>query len=465
MPVLTLVILAFSCAFAAFQSAGVTPDWNWSLCGIGIACGLYFAVTNRTSPPVLNRWTSALLIALVAIASLQVIPFPLRLVAILSPARAELARASAIALGSPPQWITLSVVPQTTFGYILTLAAYALVFAALREIALAFRNRAHCWAPIWPLLVIAAAEGVLGIAQTYAENGEGFARGTYVNRDHYAGLLELVLPFALFYPIAILYRDRNSRESHLGPAIKACCVLALGIVILVAVIFSESRMAFLASLASLFVGAALALGVRFERALKTSVWWKWLAIGLVGLIVALAFISLPTDALLARFAELANTPNILADTRAQIWRESLGLVKAYPVFGCGLGGYESAFLRFKTVAPMNTVDFAHNDYLQVLSEMGIIGFAVGLLLLLQVLRSALRGAIDAHSLDERLMSVACIASLTAILLHSLVDFNMYVPVNGLAVAWISGIAAVRLSARHKHTVPASPAIVADAQPF
>ena len=44
-----------------------------------------------------------------------------------------------------------------------------------------------------------------------------------------------------------------------------------------------------------------------------------------------------------------------------------------------------------------------------------------------------------------MISVACIASLTAILLHSLVDFNMYVPVNGLAVAWIAGIAGVRLS--------------------
>ena len=434
---------------------------------MGVACGLYYAVTSRTSPPSPDRLTAAVLTGFVAIAAFQIVSLPLGWVATLSPARAELARASAIALGSAPQRITLSVVPGKTFGYVITLAAYALVFLVLREIALVFRNRAYCWVPIWPLLAIAAAEGILGISQSYAENGEGFARGTYVNRDHYAGLLELVLPFALLYPIAILYRERNLHASPARPAIKACCVLALGTVILIAVILSESRMAFLASLASLFVAAALAIGVRvlrIEPSIKASIWRKWLPIAVVGIVVSLGFIFLPTDALIGRFAELANTEHISADERAQIWRESVGLVKAFPVFGCGLGGYESAFLRFKTVAPMNTVDFAHNDYLQVLAEMGVAGFAVGLFLLLLVLRSALRGAVYAHSLDDRLMSVACIASLTAILLHSLVDFNMYVPVNALAVAWIAGIAGVRLTANRKsatfRTAPASSAVSA-----
>jgi O-antigen ligase len=450
--VFTLILLAAAFACAAFQSAGVTLDWNWSICAMGAACGLYYLLTSRTAQPSPSRLTSALLAAFVAIAAFQLVPLPLNLVATLSPARAELARASALALGAMPRSITLSVAPQKTFGYVLTLVAYALVFLVLREIALVFRNRAYCWVPIWPLLAVAAAEAVLGISQSYAENGEGFARGTYVNRDHYAGLLELLLPFALLYPIAILYRERNLHESPARPAIKACCVLALGTVMLIAVILSESRMAFLATLASLFVGAGLAIGVRvlhIEPSFKASLWRKWVPIAMVAVVISLSFVFLPTDALISRFADLAKTETISADTRAQIWRESMGLAKAFPIFGCGLGGYESAFLRFKTVAPMNTVDFAHNDYLQVLAEMGIVGFTVGLLLLLLVLRSALRGALYGHSLDDRMMSVACVASLTAILIHSFADFNMYVPVNALAVAWIAGIAGVRLTGLRK----------------
>jgi O-antigen ligase len=459
--VFTLFILAASFAYAAFQRAGVTPDWNWSLCAVGIACGVYYLATSRTSPPSPNRLTSLLLMSFVAIAAFEIVPLPLGWVATLSPARGELARATAIALGSAPKWITLSVAPWKTLGYVLSLLAYALVFLVLREITLVFRNRAHCWVAIWPLLAVAAAEAALGIFQSYAENGEGFARGTYVNRDHYAGLLELVLPFALFYPIAILYRDRKLYQSPARPALKACCVLALGTVILIAVILSESRMAFLAVLAALFVGAGFAFGARIlnvERSAKPGFWRKWAPIAAVGVVLALGFVFLPTDALIHRFADLTNTEDVSSDTRAQIWRESAGLVKAFPVFGSGLGTYESAFYRFKTVAPMNTVDFAHNDYLQVLAEMGIAGFAVGLLLLGMVLRSAVRGALYANSLDDRMMATACLASLTAILLHSFVDFNMYVPVNALAVAWIGGIGSVHLtSRRHAGQVIKAPA--------
>ena len=84
---------------------------------------------------------------------------------------------------------------------------------------------------------------------------------------------------------------------------------------------------------------------------------------------------------------------------------------------------------------------SHNDYLQVLAEAGLAGFVPGILLLVLVLASGLRGATRRGSLDERMLSSAAVASLVAILLHSFVDFNMYVPANGMAVAWIAGIAA------------------------
>ena len=58
------------------------------------------------------------------------------------------------------------------------------------------------------------------------------------------------------------------------------------------------------------------------------------------------------------------------------WKESLPLVAAYPITGCGLGAYESCFLAYKKVAPGYTVDFAHNDYLHVMAEFGLPAFAL-----------------------------------------------------------------------------------------
>lgn len=447
MPVLTLSILSFALIYAVYEQAGVTVDWNWSVAAAGFACLAYFITNRRCIVPRIDWLTAGLLGALVAVPVLQVIPFPVGVVAAISPARVELLRATEALLGPSKGGTTLSVDPWQTMQYVITISVLVLVFAVVRELSLRFRNRVHTWATAWPLLAVAAIQGALGFFQAYAEGGEGFARGTYVNRDHYAGLLELVLPFAVLYPVAILSRDKNRHESPAGPALKACGILGVAAVLLIGIIHSLSRMAFLATLAALFVSASIVLSLRsyIEQPVKISVWRKWLPVGVVAAVVLLGFVFLPTDPLIARFADLAKTEDISADTRAQIWRDTANLVRAFPVIGCGLGAYESAFLRYKTVAPGYTVDYAHNDYLQVLAEMGIIGFVIGLILVLRVLYSAIYGAIYAGLPDDRLFSIACIGSLTAILLHSFVDFNLYVPANAFAIAWIAGMASTRLT--------------------
>ena len=163
--------------------------------------------------------------------------------------------------------------------------------------------------------------------------------------------------------------------------------------------------------------------------------------GAVAIVILLGFIYLPSDALVGRFQDVAHTENISSDIRVQIWRDSARLIKDYPLFGCGLGDFGSCFLRYKDVAPMFTVDYAHNDYLQVLAEFGIFGFAAGLILVGAVLSRAVRGALNARSGDERFISIACLGAMIAMLLHSLVDFNMNVPANAFEFAWIFGIAA------------------------
>jgi O-antigen ligase len=402
---------------------------------VGLISATFFLIVRRDPLPRLHPGATALLSGFLALAALQVLPLPLPVVAVLSPARAELSRAALEVVSPAPAALTLSVVPFSSLQHVLLLAALVLVFLVSRELALHF---GRTWIPVWPLLALAAFQGALGLYQAYAEGGDGFARGTFNSRDHYAGFLELVIPFAAVYPLAILQRERHRHHAPMAPALKACASLAVAAVILVGIVHSLSRMAFLATLASLFVAAAIAITLRRSRV--------WLPVTLVGAAVVLGFIYLPTDPLISRFAELARTDDISADTRAQIWRDSAALVRAFPLFGCGLGGYESAFLRYKTVAPMHTVDFAHNDYLQLLTEMGIPGVAVAIALVILVLYAAARGAIYAASPDERMLFIACIASLTAILLHSFVDFNLYVPANSYTVAWICGVAATRLSA-------------------
>ena len=109
-----------------------------------------------------------------------------------------------------------------------------------------------------------------------------------------------------------------------------------------------------------------------------------------------------------------------------------------------MGAYESCFLRYKTVAPMYTVDYAHNDYLQVMAELGLLGFIAGLALLLRIFWRVLRAALDEPAIDVRYRALACAGALTAILFHSFADFNLYMPANAMLLAWIAGVAATSL---------------------
>jgi O-antigen ligase len=96
--------------------------------------------------------------------------------------------------------------------------------------------------------------------------------------------------------------------------------------------------------------------------------------------------------LIARFAQLVSTDHT-GEGRAQLWTETVPLIKAYPIFGCGRGGYETAFLKFKAFELLVTDDFAHNDYLQLLAELGIVGFVIVAALALSVVRMAVRKAV------------------------------------------------------------------------
>ena len=154
---------------------------------------------------------------------------------------------------------------------------------------------------------------------------------------------------------------------------------------------------------------------------------------LAALAAPLLFLFLPSDQLIERFGSLDFSDGLTRQDRLELWRESLPLIAAYPVFGCGLGAYESAFMPYKVSGPLLTDDYAHNDYLQSLAELGLAGFLILAALISAVLFRAFRAA--AHPL-----AAACLASIAAILLHSTVDFNLYMPANALVLAWVSALA-------------------------
>jgi O-antigen ligase len=323
--------------------------------------------------------------------------------------------------------VSFSVKPAATREHLLRVAAYVAVFLLSANLSQRLRDRP--WMVAIPLLLVALGEAILGLVQVHAYGGS-LAHGTYPNRNHFAGLLGMALPFALLYAVSILRSSSHRLHSPLRPALLACGLLGVAAVLLLGILYSLSRGGYISTLVALFVTGALALVRSGAR--------KWVPLVLLGLVVAAAFVFLPTDQLIARFAFLAVSEDISSDERARIWSETWRLIAERPLVGCGLGGYESAFYRYKTVAPLATVDFAHNDYLQILAEFGALGVILLAALLFRALARVYRAALDPGA--HRYLAIACGGAFTAILFHSVVDFNLYIPANAFALAWIAGIA-------------------------
>jgi O-antigen ligase len=416
------------------QSPGELRTWGLVCCLLAGFLGTSYWAVMRPAFEFDSRMGLAMFVS--AYAFLQVVPLPIALMRILSPARASLASAlQPVTLASrwAPSWAPISAMPSATLYHSLLFCACTSVFLVTFDLSRRFALRA--WIVTLPLILVGAAQAVIGLMQA-SSGPDSIATGTFSIRNHYAGFLEMVLPFAatLLFVNATSLVPGDSCEARPSRVIAAVSFAGIGVVVaalgFAAILSSLSRMGFIASLASMAFIVIAALGRRIpSRRLP-------LAAAMVVMTAAVLTFLLPSARLVSRFAEVEER----GSDRLPVWRDTVRLIRAYPVFGCGLGAYESAFLEFKRTSPELNQDYAHNDYLQYLAEMGAVGFAL-LMLPLSAIILRLRFAALHPRPDIRWLGLACAGSMLAIGLHSFVDFNLYIPANMFTFAWILGISA------------------------
>ncbi len=203
--------------------------------------------------------------------------------------------------------------------------------------------------------------------------------GTFVNRNHFACLLAMTLP------LAAGWRAPRPWMAWIAASIPAAAIVASG------------------SRAGLLAAAVGLAAVRSGR-----------MVGIVALGAAVA----------AAFLRSGSAPA----ERLGIWRDTLALIADHPWTGCGLGAFEAAFPRYQTTSVTGTVDFAHNDYLQIVAELGVpLGLAFAGVLLRWLWRAAPSGR-------------AGFGSAAAFAAHGFFDFNLYIPLNAAAAFWAAGAA-------------------------
>jgi O-antigen ligase len=283
------------------------------------------------------------------------------------------------------------------------------------------------------LIWLAAAQALFGVLQyltgfrrifwyektRYLED----ATGTYVNHNHFAGLLVLALAPALALGVARLLAGKPRGRLYCGVAV----LLLLGL------LFSRSRMGIAAGLAAfIFFGAYLWAKLPRRRAVSV------IAVIPLAALVYGAWIGLGPVA--SRFARTVQQP----DDRLTIWTDSWRLVEQRPLFGWGAGTFPAVYGTVRTEASDLRWMEAHNDYLQFLCELGVVGLLLFFVPLFVLVGRLTRRAWRSTGLESR-GRAALAASLAGILLHELVDFHLYIPANAFWIMTLVGMGYAQLS--------------------
>lgn len=435
-------LLALGLASAVFLSGGArSGQWQWSALSVSLAAIL--ALFSREEKPLSSstKWGLAFLGLLIAWMTLQWLPLPIWALKFLAPDRwAALAAARSATGLDKNAWSSLSTAQAATLDRLLIVLPSTAVFLVTRQMACWWKHR--IWIVILPVVAVAFPESILGMLQFYwmrAMHGDsGPATGTYVYHNHFSGLLEMAFPLALLWAVWVWrHGSDRRREAGLGTALKTAGLLGIAGCLLGGITASLSRMGLVSLIAAMITTSLVILGVRPRRSQTARSRWLW-AIPAFLVAVVLLLLCLPKE-FVARFGQIATEPTLTIDARTNIWRDTLSEVAASPWTGVGLGAYEHGLYRFKTAAPTNAVDFAHNDYLQILAELGIPGAALAAALGLWILFSCSSVVLSVRRRLNWEFAAGLLIGLVTLGFHSLADFNLYSPANGLVLAWLGGV--------------------------
>jgi O-antigen ligase len=260
----------------------------------------------------------------------------------------------------------------------------------------------------------------------------GAVYGPYVNHNHYAGLMELLVPIPLVLSLTRLAGDRERVAAGIAAAVMVGTVFLSG-----------SRGGMIAIFVELVVFAVILLRQRVVLFRQKK--GAWLAVNVAAFLLVL--VSLLTwlggKELSSRVSSISTETRteLSGGMRISIDRDAFRMFRDKPVLGWGLGSFPTVYPQFRSFYTNFFVNEAHNDYLQLLCEMGLLGFGTMVWFLIVLGRSAFPKIKNWMSDVSGAVTLACLLGITGILVHSLLDFNLQIPANAALFYVLCTIAA------------------------
>jgi O-antigen ligase/Tfp pilus assembly protein PilF len=455
-----LVVLALATLFFGPLTGGATGSWPLTILVAGCLLLLVLTLFGLKGPLLRPPgWLPLLL--LLGFVLLQLIPLPPALLTLLSPATAQ-RYTEGVWLIKPDLWLPLSVHPKATLAAFLRLSASAAFYFATIQLLSRFRTLRFATSV---LTIFGGIFALLGLVQFIFPSDRVFwffvewpdrtahHFATYVNGNHYAGLIGMLLPLALAMVVYRLPRRLYSGwregvvEFFSNPDTATFAgFLAATVVMGASVFFSLSRGGVLASLAALLIFFVILVCLGIERR-------RILLPGFVLLMILGTVGWVGWEPVFERFESVRTESGELNTKRLDYWQDSLESIKVYPLFGTGAGTFADAYPRFQTETTRKLVDHAHNDYVEWLLEGGLVGAVLAAWFLLDVVFRSFRFRRRRGHLFSSYLWLGSMAGLVSILLHSITDFNLQIPANGLM---LSALLALLVAAAHTRSRSGGP---------
>ena len=381
-----------------------------------------------------------------AVTALQLIPLPPIVLKALSPRTASLY----LDMGAGG-WRPLSLAPALSILELVHFLFYG-VFAFLVYRYVGTRRRLELFA--LTLLAVGVFESFYGLAELFGGSQRifgfqrdyhlGSATGTYINRDHFSGLLEMLFALALGYLLAKadffgIRRELGFRDKILWFAQeKLQRALLCGIVAVIiglGIVFSRSRSGIFIFFATIVLAAAaVSAGGQVRRSARI--------VRTVAVMVVFAAAVVGIKPVVERFTE----QNIAQDARFGYYANTLKYLHAFPA-GTGLRTFVQAYPMFEARYEPGLLDHAHNDYLEVLAESGIVGGGALILFAVTGVTWIFLRWLRRRDPLVRGIALGALLGVIALLLHSFTDFNLRIPANAVYFVTLFALAARAVEVR------------------
>jgi O-antigen ligase len=418
--------------FSPLPAASV---YEWSILVIQlVVLGMMAAyVLMRIKPqeneliPLSLKWPRYLFFGLFVFILFQIIPFPRFIIKLPSPSTYSF-QALFSSDFSGVQFMSLSLIPSHTFQEGLELFTYFLLgFLIVKTVTTKQQIRKI----VYVLVIMGFFQAFYGMYEMYNEN----PRLLFIKKVHYVdvvtGYLEMIIPIALGLIIArislfslagLKWRDKILRLSERG--LTTNLLLSVGIVVMaLAVVFSESRSGVFLLIFSFIL--FFELTILYFRGAKERQKWTMNFLKVSFIIITIIALNIGIGSVIERFA----LDDLLHEGRPLVWDKVLQIIGDYPLFGTGLGTFASVYPAYDESGKSVRYSHAHNDYLEYLSELGVMGIILlfgGLAYI--VISTFLIWRVRRHP-EVKGLALGGIVAIVAILIHSITDFNLHIPAN------------------------------------